>query len=113
MSDHDDTASAEGAETGKRIPLLDASAVPDFDQIEAGWKATLDERERLEADAQRAFRSEPGSQTPVSVVESAEGSMLFPGLHVSNNNGPLSKVARAALQAKFPAGAEPPAEQDP
>jgi hypothetical protein len=94
-----------------RFPLLNASKPLDFDQIEEGWKATLRERETLEADTQRAFRSESGSPTPSSVVESAEGAMLFPGLHISNN-GPLSKVARAALQKKFPAGAELPVDDD-
>jgi hypothetical protein len=93
------------------VPLLDAAELLDFDQVEQDWKATLRERETVEADTQRAFRDEPGSPTPASVVQSAEGPMLFPGLHVSNN-GPLSKVARAALQETFPAGAEPPADDD-
>jgi hypothetical protein len=97
--------------TPTRFPLLNASEPLDFDQIQKGWEAILRERETLEADTQRAFRSESGSPTPSSVVESAEGAMLFPGLHISNN-GPLSKVARAALQKNFPAGAEPPLDDD-
>src|SRR6476620_11003224 len=98
-------------ESAPVVPLLDAAEALDLDQVEQDWKATLRERETVEADTQRAFRSEPGSPTPASVVQSAEGPMLFPGLHVSNN-GPLSKVARAALQKKFPAGAEPPADDE-
>jgi hypothetical protein len=92
-------------------PLLDASKPLDFDQVERGWKATLRERENVEADTQRVFRSESGSSTPSSVIQSAEGPMLFPGLHISSN-GPLSKVARAALQKRFPAGAESPVDDD-
>jgi hypothetical protein len=93
------------------VPLLDAAEPLDLDQVEQGWRSILRERETVEANTQRAFRDEPGSPTPVSVVQSAEGPMLFPGLHVSDN-GPLSKVARAALQEEFPAGAETPAEDD-
>lgn len=92
------------------VPLLDASEPLDLDQVEQGWRAILAERENLEAETQRVFRSEPGSPTPSSVIQSAEGPMLFPGLHVSNN-GPLSKVARAALQENFPPGAEPPDDE--
>jgi hypothetical protein len=100
-----------GVEDKAKLPLLDASETLNLDLVEQGWKQTLRERESVEADTQRAFRSEPGSPTPSSVVQSAEGPMLFPGLHISNN-GPLSKAARAALQEEFPPGAEPPVDDE-
>lgn len=108
-NDVSERSAAETSEMG--VPLLDAAQALDLDEVEQGWKDTLRERDTVEADTQRAFRSERGSPTPSSVVQSAEGPMLFPGLHISDN-GPLSKVARAALQESFPVGAEPPADEE-
>jgi hypothetical protein len=80
--------------------LLDAADSIDLDQVENAWKETLIERRTLEAETQRTFRNGSGSSTPSSVVESAEGHVLFPGLQV-NSNGALNKVTRAALQESF------------
>jgi len=102
---------ADSPQDEGRSPLLDASCPLDLDRVQKGWSETLEERRTLEARTQRVFRSESGTPTPSAVVQSAEGPMLFPGLHVSNN-GPLSKVARAALRDEFPAGAELPPDED-
>jgi hypothetical protein len=87
------------------IPELDAAAVPDYDEIEAGFHATIEERKNLDRDIQRAFRRDE-IIAPSSVVGSAEGPMLFPGFGDSKRGVLLNAVARAALTGEGMADVE-------
>jgi hypothetical protein len=95
-----DTEPPPGPEEDVRVKEIDADRPPNLDCVETEWSDTIREREELEADTKEAFRTHAGGSTPSSVVRSAEGHVLFPGLHV-NNNGALSEHAREALKKGF------------